>query len=142
MNRAPIRFFALYRSNQQFHVRYAGGERKEEPYYLYYYFREDGIWLSQTTDQANLDLEDFLSAIDLAVVRADPHHDEPLNENNELLYQSGDYELLEDSVFLNWKHSMLEEEKRRWYFRIRSSSLLTTDFGEVELRLVDSPDED
>lgn len=130
-------FFALYRSDQQFHVRYVNGERKEEPYYLYYYFREDGIWLSQTTDEPRLDVEDFLAEIDMAVVREDPHHDEPLNEKDELIYQAGDFELLEDAVYLNWKHSMLEEEKRRWYFRIRSESFLETDFGEVKLRLME-----
>jgi hypothetical protein len=133
---SPIKFFTLYRSNQQFHVRFIDGERKEEPYYLYYYFLKDGTWLSQTTDDARLHEEDFMANIDMAVVREDPHHDEPLNENNELLYQAGDFELLEDAIFLNWKHSMLEEEKRRWYFRIRSESFLETDFGEVELRLV------
>lgn len=132
-----LKFFALYRSDQQFHVRYINGERKEEPYYLYYYFMEDGLWLSQTTDEAHLDIEDFLASIDMAVVREDPHHDEPLNENDELLYQAGDFELLEDAVYLNWKHSMLEEEKRRWYFRIKSESFLQTDFGEVQLHLME-----
>jgi hypothetical protein len=136
MSAAPIKYFSLYRSDQQFHVRYIKGERKEEPYYLYYYFREDGIWLSQTTDLPEMDVEDFLSRIDLAVVIADPHHDEPMNENNELIYQCGDFELLEDAIYLNWKHSMLEEEKRRWYFRIRNPQFLETDFGEVKLTLL------
>ncbi|HHG84761.1 MAG TPA: hypothetical protein ENJ82_08420 [Bacteroidetes bacterium] len=135
MSNPPIHFNALYRSDAQAHVRYIDGERKEEPYYLYYYFREDGIWLSKTTDAPWLDVEDFLAEIDLAVVNSDPHHDEPLTKSNELRYQCGDYELLEDAVFLNWRHSMLEEEKRRWYFRIRSPEFMQTDFGEYELRL-------
>ncbi|MEM0997646.1 MAG: hypothetical protein AAGN35_11220 [Bacteroidota bacterium] len=137
MSAAPIRFSALYRSDQQFHVRYINGERKEEPYYLYYFFREDGIWLSQTIDAQHLEVEDFLAPIDLAVVISDPHHDEPLNDKKELQYQCGDFELLEDAIFLNWRHSMLEDEKRRWYFRIRSEHLLETDFGEVKLELVE-----
>ncbi|MEM7038427.1 MAG: hypothetical protein AAF570_15690 [Bacteroidota bacterium] len=128
-----VQTYILYRSNEQFHVRFINGERKEEPYYLYYMFRPDGVWLSKTTDYPALEAEDFMVDIDLAAVGADPDHDEPLDTNRELRYQCGTYECKNDTVYINWKHSQLEGEKRQWYFRIRESGLLETDFQEVQL---------
>ena len=127
---------AFYRSNEQFHVRFIGGERKEESYYLYYTFRSDGIWLCKTTDQPDLELEDFLGELDLAEVIFDPDHSEPMDENRELLYQSGYYEVRNETVYCTWKNRHLDEkEGREWYFRIRTPELLSTDFEEVQLKL-------
>lgn len=127
---------AFYRSNEQFHVRFKEGERKEESYYLYYMFREDGIWLCKTTDQEDLTLTDFLGSIDLAEVVFDPDHSEPMDEKKELVYQSGKYEIRQETVYCNWKNKHLDDkEGRNWYFRIRSAELLSTDFEEVQLRL-------
>jgi hypothetical protein len=128
-----LQYHVFYRSNPQSHVRYLNGERKEESYYLYYTFRQDGIWLSKTTDDPYLALEDFLADLDLASILADPDHDEPLDRNQELVYQAGRYEVRSDTVFLTWMHSLLEEKKRVWYFRIHASGRLATDFEEIEL---------
>ena len=57
-----------------------------------------------------------------------------MNEAQELHYQSGTYDVKNDTVFLTWKNSLLEEKKRTWYFRIRSEDHLETDFEEVILR--------
>jgi|JI10StandDraft_1071094.scaffolds.fasta_scaffold1084829_1 hypothetical protein len=131
-----LQFNVFYRSDAQSHVRYVDHERKEEPYYLYYYFRPDGVWLCKTTDDPFLEAEDFLYSIDLPLILADPHHDEPMDRSQELIYQSGTYLLREDTVFLTWKHSLLEEKERRWHFRIHASGMLSTDFGEIELHPV------
>lgn len=128
---------AFYRSNEQFHVRFIGGERKEEPYYLYYIFRENGVWLAKTTDNKRLEMGDFLAELDLAEILHDPHHTEPMDEKRELLYQSGTYEIRDETVFLKWKNSNLEEKERGWYFRIRNPRLLHTDFEEIILEPVD-----
>lgn len=133
MSSNALRLHALYRSNEQFHVRFINGERKEEPYFLYYIFRPDGIWLSKTTDDPILEAEDFLYSLDLAKVIAEPHHDEPLDARNELEYQCGTYDLRGDTVYLTWKHSLLEEKQRRWHFRIHDSGVLSTDFEEIIL---------
>lgn len=124
----------IYRSNEQFHVRFVNGERKEEPYFLYYLFRKDGVWMSKTSDDARLSQDEFFDDIDQAYVSEDPDHDEPMNADMELVYQSGTYEVKNDTVFLTWKNSHLEEKKRTWYFRIRSEEHLETDFEEVILR--------
>jgi hypothetical protein len=129
-----ISLHTIYRSNEQFHVRFVNGERKEEAYFLYYLFRKDGIWLSKTCDDARLSSDEFFDDIDQAFVTEDPDHDEPMNEERELMYQSGTYEIKNDTVFLTWKNSHLEEKKRTWYFRIRSADQLETDFEEVVLR--------
>ncbi len=127
---------ALYRSNEQFHVRFDGGERKEESYYLYYMFREDGIWICKTTDQPDLSLDGFMGSVDLAEVIFDPDHSEPMDDKKELAYQSGKYEIRDQTVHFTWKNKYLEEkEGRSWHFRIRSAELLSTDFEEVQLRL-------
>jgi hypothetical protein len=133
MSQDALQYNVFYRSNEQFHVRYINNERKEEPYFLYYVFRSNGVWLCKTTDDPTLELEDFLYSLDLARVTADPHHDEPLDGNQELLYQCGTFEVRLDTVYLTWKHSLLEEKQRRWHFRIRESGLLSTDFGEIVL---------
>lgn len=125
----------IYRSNEQVHVRFSGSERKEEPYFLYYTFREDGVWICKTTDSDRLELEDFMGGIDLAEIAFDPDHTEPMDEQQELLYQCGRYEIKENTVYCAWKNKHLEDkEGRKWYFRIRSEHLLSTDFEEVELR--------
>lgn len=129
-----IHHHIFYRSDAQAHVRYVNGERKEEPYYLYYLFRPDGIWLCKTTEDPFLEIEDFLAQIDLAAIISDPHHDEPLDRRQELVYQSGTYIIRDETVFLTWKHNLLEEKERRWYFRILPSGILSTDFGEIELQ--------
>lgn len=121
----------IYRSNEQFHVRFIDGERKEEPYYLYYMFRSNGVWIAKTTDKKALDLDDFMEGIDLAEILHDPHHTEPMDENRELLYQCGTYELRDETAFLSWKNSHLEEKERGWYFRIRNPHTLSTDFEEI-----------
>lgn len=136
MTKPEILFETLYRSDEQSHVRYVKGERKLDPYFLYYLFREDGIWLSRTVGQPFLTLEEFHARIDLPTVMEDPDHDEPQDSHNELIYQSGKWEIREDAVFLTWYHSALEEEFRRWYFRIRTSEFMETDFSEVQLRAV------
>lgn len=123
----------FYRSNEQFHVRFVDHERKEEPYYLYYYFRPDGIWLCKTEEASTYDLVDFLASLDLAEVLHDPHHTEPMNAKNELLYQSGTYELRNESVYLTWRNGNLEEKERTWYFRIKDENYLHTDFEEFIL---------
>jgi hypothetical protein len=130
-----IVFYRVYRSNEQFHVRFVGGERKEEPYYLYYMFRPDGIWMSKTTDDARLDEEEFYDDIDVAWVTHDPDHDEPMTADQELLYQCGTFEIKNETVYLTWKNTHLEEKKRTWYFRIRNTEFLETDFEEVQLRV-------
>lgn len=127
----------FYRSNEQFHVRYLeNGERKLEPYFLYYVFRDDGIWLSKTTDDPVLKLEEFLGSLNLNIVLSNPDHDEPLDGKKELRYQSGHYEIRNETVYLTWKHRLLEEEYRRWYFRIRSPEILETDLEEIRLEPV------
>lgn len=124
----------FYRSNEQFHVRYKeNGERILEPYYLYYCFRPDGIWLCKTTDNPILKLEDFLASLNLNIVLANPDHDEPMDAKKELKYQSGFYELRNESVYLTWKHTQIKEESRNWYFRIRSADHLETDLEEIQL---------
>jgi hypothetical protein len=50
MPSSPIHLHTIYRSNEQFHVRFVNGQRKEEPYYLYYLFRADGVWISKTEE--------------------------------------------------------------------------------------------
>ncbi len=134
MPHTTILLHTIYRSNEQFHVRFVNGERKEEPYFLFYLFRKDGIWISKTNDKAGLSEEDFFDDIDQASITEDPHHDEPMNEDRELMYQSGTYEIKNETVFLTWENSHLEEKKRTWYFRIRESDFLETDFEEVALR--------
>ena len=134
MPHTPILQHTIFRSNEQFHVRWVNGERKEEPYFLYYVFRKDGIWISKTSDDARLSEDEFYDDIDQAWITEDPDHDEPMNEERELLYQSGTYQISNDTVFLTWKNSHLEEKKRTWYFRIREPEFLETDFEEVGLR--------
>ncbi len=124
----------FYRSNEQFHVRFEGPERKEEPYFLYYFFRPDNIWLCKTTDASHYELADFLADLDLAEILHDPHHTEPMDDKRELLYQSGTYEIRDETVYLTWKNSHLEEKERGWYFRIRTQDELHTDFEEIILR--------
>jgi hypothetical protein len=131
---SPILLHKVFRSNEQIHVRWVGGERKEEPYFLFYVFRKDGIWISKTSDNRRLTEEEFFDDIDQAWITEDPHHDEPMNENDELLYQSGTYEIKNETIFLTWENSKLEEKKRTWYFRIRSEDFFETDFEEVSLR--------
>ena len=130
-------YFALYRSNEQFHVRFVQGERKEEPYFLYYMFRPDGVWISVTSEDPSLETEDIMAHVDLARIMSDPHHDEPLDAKQELKYQSGTFEIRNDTLFLTWKHNLLEEKQRQWYFRFRNSGELSTDFEEIILELRD-----
>lgn len=130
----PIYFHTIYRSNEQYHVRWINGERKEEPYFLYYLFRKDGVWLSRTSDDPRIGEDEFYDGIDEAWVTEDPDHDEPMDEQRELLYQCGTFEIRNETVFLTWKNSNLEEKKRTWYFRIRQEDYLETDFEEVSLR--------
>lgn len=130
----PILLHTIFRSNEQFHVRWVNGERKEEPYFLYYLFRRDGIWLSKTSDDPRLSEEEFFDHIDEAWVTQDPHHDEPMTASRDLLYQAGTYEISNETVYLTWKNTHLEEKKRTWYFRIRHQDFLETDFEEVQLK--------
>ena len=132
-----LRLNALFRSNEQFHVRFVNGERKEEGYYLYYMFHPKGIWISRTVDYPALDMEGFLADVDMVAIHADPDHDEPLLPNRELRYQSGTFKVDQGTVWLKWKHSQLEGEERQWYFRIREEDDLHTDFEEVTLRVVE-----
>jgi hypothetical protein len=131
---SPILFHTVYRSNEQFHVRFLNGERKEEPYVLFYLFRPNGIWISKTSDHPHLSEEGFFDDVDEAWVMEDPDHDEPMNQIQELLYQSGMYEIRDETIYLTWRNSHLEEKKRVWHFRIRHPELLETDFEEVSLR--------
>ncbi len=127
----------FYRSNEQFHIRFDGGERKEESYYLYYIFYEDGTWLCKTASQADLNLNDFLNSVDLSEVIRDPDHSEPMDNNQELLYQSGKYKIRGNTVHITWRNKHLEEEgSKSWHFRIQSAEIISTDFGEVQLQLV------
>jgi hypothetical protein len=135
---SPILLHTVYRSNEQFHVRWVNGERKEEPYFLYYLFRQDGIWLSKTSDDPRMSEDEFYDSIDEAWVTEDPDHDEPMTESQELLYQAGTYEIRNETVYITWKNSNMEEKKRTWYFRIREPHLLETDFEEVILQPIRS----
>lgn len=134
MPSSPIHLHTIYRSNEQFHVRFVNGERKEEPYYLYYLFRADGVWISKTEEDPRLSEDEFWDEIDEAWVTDDPDHDEPMTEDDELFYQVGTYEIKNETVYLTWRNTHLEEKKRTWYFRIRSADLLETDFEEVILQ--------
>ena len=108
----------FYRSNEQFHVRFdAVGNRDEESYYLFYHFRPDGIWLCKTTDEPRIQLPDFLATLDMAEILFDPHQSEPMDDNRELQYQSGTYEIRANTVWCKWKNQHLEERERNWYFR-------------------------
>lgn len=133
MSAEEIQYHTLYHSNEQFHVRWLNGERKEEPYFLHYLFRPDGIWVCKTTDRPRIDPEEFYDDIDGAQISHDPDHDEPMNAERDLLYQSGRFELKNGTIYIHWKNTNLEEKKRSWYFRIRHSGLLETDFEEVQL---------
>jgi hypothetical protein len=128
-----IQHNVIYRSDEQFHVRFEHGERREEPYFLYYLFRPGGIWLSKTTDHPRLSLDEFFDQIDEAWVNSDPDHDEPMNMARELVYQCGRYKVDNATVYLTWKNNHLEEKQRTWHFRIRQSGALETDFGEYSL---------
>ena len=133
MPHTTILLHTIFRSNEQQHVRWVNAERKEEAYFLYYVFRKDGIWISKTSDNPRLSADEFYDDVDQAWITEDPDHDEPMNEDRELIYQSGTYEIRNETVFLTWKNSHLEEKKRTWYFRIRSEDHLETDFEEVIL---------
>jgi hypothetical protein len=129
-----ILLHTIFRSNEQFHVRWVNGVRKEEPYFLYYLFRPNGVWISKTVDDPRLSEDEFWDHIDEAWVNEDPDHDEPMNEEQELLYQTGTYEIKNETVYITWRNTNLEEKKRTWYFRIRQPDLLETDFEEVSLQ--------
>jgi hypothetical protein len=77
--------------------------------------------------------DEFWDEIDEAYVTDDPDHDEPMTEDDELFYQVGTYEIKNETVYLTWRNTHLEEKKRTWYFRIRSADMLETDFEEVSL---------
>lgn len=134
MQNSGIKVHSIYRSNEQFHVRYVGNERKEEPYFLFYYFRPDGIWISKTADSPFSSVEDFWDDIDQAYISEDPDHDEPMTADRDLVYQCGRYTIVDGTIYIDWRNTNLEEKKRRWHFRIRNEALLETDFQEVQLR--------
>ena len=132
-----ILYNTFYRSNEQSHVRFVEGERKIEPYFLYYLFREDGVWMCKTTSESHFELEDFLGSVDMAEITFDPDHSEPMDENRELKYQCGKYKIQNETVYCSWKNKHLDDEKgREWYFRIRSKEVLSTDFEEIILHPV------
>lgn len=130
---SQILLHTIYRSNEQFHVRWVNGERREESYFLYYLFKRDGTWICKTSDRPRLSEDEFFDDVDEAWVSEDPDHDEPMNAERELLYQCGTYEIRDDTIYISWKNTNLEEKKRVWYFRIPEPHRLETDFEEVVL---------
>ena len=134
MNNSEIKLHQIYRSNEQFHVRFVGDERKEEPYFLHYFFRPDGVWISKTADAPISNEDEFWDDIEQELISEDPDHDEPMTEDRELIYQCGRYTIADGTLHLKWTNSNLEEKKRAWHFRIRNTELLETDFQEVQLK--------
>ena len=128
-----IKYDGCYISEEQEDVRYHIDRRILEPYYLFYSFFPDGTWICKTADTKDFPFLPWLQALDVETIRRNPEKDEPMMPNKELLYQSGNWRMEDDTVHIEWKNSHVGNEPMYWFFRMKNEEELETRGGEFTL---------